>query len=375
MEKAHEVEKIKNEEYKIWKKQSPFLYDICISKALRSPSKSVQWLPSSSISTAVSDDVFESSQLLLTSCELYGEHNSVYLTTVDLPGPAFSGKAETKSVVNPGRNKRVEFQPTMARYCPQKPYEVVGLSGTDGKVSIVNLADGSAHELAGHSGPVPSLSFNRHTPGLATAGCDGSIRLWDLEKMAEGSALIVDSPAQVNCVEFAPLNNDELASAGEDRTIRFWDYRSGGISRAITDSHATGVSALSYNPNNEFLLATSSGDGAIAVWDVRMSSASLAGLSSSPGPLNALAWSPHDESVLASGGADREVRIWDLSLHGVEQSVSEEQEGPPELIFIHAGHLGSVTDLSWHPVKPWTLASVSDDALVDIWQISSSIVM
>lgn len=374
MEKAHESERIKNEEYKVWKKQSPFLYDVCISKALQSPSKSVQWLPSSNISPAVSDDVFESSQLLMTSCELYGGYNSVYTASVDLPGPAFAGKAETKSVVNPGKSKRLEWQPVMARYMPQKPYDIFALSGADGNVAIVNLVDGSIHDLAGHSGLVPSLSFNPHSPGLATAGHDGAIRLWDLGKMAESAVLLVDSPAQVNCLSFAPLNGNELASAGEDRVIRFWDFRDGKVNRAITDSHATGVSALSYNQKNEFLLATSSGDGSIAVWDVRMSSASLAGLSSSPGPLNALAWSPHDESVLASGGADREVRVWDLSLHGMEQSITEEQEGPPELIFIHAGHLGSVTDLSWHPVRPWTLSSVSDDALVDVWQISSSIV-
>ncbi len=38
-------EKIINEEYKIWKKNSPFLYDLVMTHALEWPSLTVQWLP------------------------------------------------------------------------------------------------------------------------------------------------------------------------------------------------------------------------------------------------------------------------------------------------------------------------------------------
>ena len=34
-----------NEEYKIWKKNTPFLYDLVITHALAWPSLTVQWLP------------------------------------------------------------------------------------------------------------------------------------------------------------------------------------------------------------------------------------------------------------------------------------------------------------------------------------------
>jgi histone-binding protein RBBP4 len=34
-----------NEEYKVWKKNTPFLYDLIITHALEWPSLSVQWLP------------------------------------------------------------------------------------------------------------------------------------------------------------------------------------------------------------------------------------------------------------------------------------------------------------------------------------------
>lgn len=38
-------EKVINEEYKIWKKNTPFLYDLIMTHALEWPSLTVQWLP------------------------------------------------------------------------------------------------------------------------------------------------------------------------------------------------------------------------------------------------------------------------------------------------------------------------------------------
>lgn len=38
-------ERLKNEEYKIWKKNTPFLYDLVITHALEWPSLTVEWLP------------------------------------------------------------------------------------------------------------------------------------------------------------------------------------------------------------------------------------------------------------------------------------------------------------------------------------------
>ena len=38
-------EKIINEEYKIWKKNTPFLYDFMLTYALEWPSLTCQWMP------------------------------------------------------------------------------------------------------------------------------------------------------------------------------------------------------------------------------------------------------------------------------------------------------------------------------------------
>lgn len=38
-------EKIINEEYKIWKKNTPFLYDLVLTHALEWPSLTLEWFP------------------------------------------------------------------------------------------------------------------------------------------------------------------------------------------------------------------------------------------------------------------------------------------------------------------------------------------
>jgi histone-binding protein RBBP4 len=44
-DQAEPEEKQINEEYKIWKKNAPFLYDLVMTHALEWPSLTVQWLP------------------------------------------------------------------------------------------------------------------------------------------------------------------------------------------------------------------------------------------------------------------------------------------------------------------------------------------
>ena len=62
----------------------------------------------------------------------------------------------------------------------------------------------------------------------------------------------------------------------------------------------------------------------------------------------------------------------------MELPEEQKAEGPAELIFVHAGHTAKVNDISWNPnvggegasegQEEWTLASVGDDNVLQIWQ-------
>lgn len=84
-------------------------------------------------------------------------------------------------------------------------------------------------------------------------------------------------------------------------------------------------------------------------------------------------WAPHNESVLASCSADRRVGIWDLSRIGMEQTAEDAEDGPPELLFLHGGHTAKVSDFSWSGKSEWTMASVSEDNILQVWNMAEEI--
>jgi histone-binding protein RBBP4 len=86
-----------------------------------------------------------------------------------------------------------------------------------------------------------------------------------------------------------------------------------------------------------------------------------------------LSWAPHAEGVLASCSADRRVGVWDLSRIGMEQSVEDAEDGPPELLFLHGGHTSKVSDFSWNVKDPWTIASVAEDNILQVWKMAEEI--
>ena len=57
----------------------------------------------------------------------------------------------------------------------------------------------------------------------------------------------------------------------------------------------------------------------------------------------------------------------------MEQSPDDAEDGPPELLFLHGGHTSKVSDFSWNPQDLWTMASVSEDNVLQVWQMAEEI--
>lgn len=111
----------------------------------------------------------------------------------------------------------------------------------------------------------------------------------------------------------------------------------------------------------------------LALWDLRNLKTSLHAFEGHRDEVFQVSWAPFNESVFASCGADRRVNLWDISKIGEEQSPEDAEDGPPELLFIHGGHTAKVSDISWNEEDPWVMASVAEDNILQLWQISDNI--
>lgn len=57
----------------------------------------------------------------------------------------------------------------------------------------------------------------------------------------------------------------------------------------------------------------------------------------------------------------------------MEQSEEDAEDGPPELLFLHGGHTSKVSDFSWNGKDEWTVASVSEDNVLQVWSMAEEI--
>lgn len=57
----------------------------------------------------------------------------------------------------------------------------------------------------------------------------------------------------------------------------------------------------------------------------------------------------------------------------MEQTPEDAADGPPELLFLHGGHTSKVSDFSWNTNDSWTIASVSEDNVLQVWNMAEEI--
>ncbi|MEZ5326846.1 MAG: protein kinase [Verrucomicrobiales bacterium] len=182
----------------------------------------------------------------------------------------------------------------------------IATAGEDGSVRVWSLDNGEAlHEFTGHEGVVSTIDVSSGLKNLASGSGDRTVVLWDLESGRQAAPFIGHTNA-VSAVRFHPRGT-MLASADESGIIRFWDLKTGLLTNSMNACPGK-ITAIDFSPDGTKLAAAES-DGSIYLF--RMGTGKLeAVLDGHRGKVNDVAFS-QDGTLLATAGSDRTVALWE----------------------------------------------------------------
>lgn len=232
------------------------------------------------------------------------------------------------------------------------------LLAAGGRNSAIRIWDAESRTqlgepLTGHSNAVRDLAFSPDSTRLASASYDGTVRLWNVEVTVPGGTPIPQHASRIN--DLAIAADGTLATAGADGTVRIWDLASRqDRGRGLIADSPSWVSSVAFNPDGT-LLATASADRMVRIWDAASGQQRGQPLVGHTDEVTSVAFSP-DGATLASAGRDGAIRLWDLVTGSVR---------------IMTGHRGKVLDIAYRPGST-TLASAGEDGTVRVWDTTTA---
>ncbi|XP_006874015.1 PREDICTED: transducin beta-like protein 3 [Chrysochloris asiatica] len=129
--------------------------------------------------------------------------------------------------------------------------------------------EGSVTRLwkAVHTAPVATMTFDPTSTLLATGGCDGTVRVWDVIRHY-GTHHFKGSPGVVHLVAFHPDPAHLLLfSSAADAAIRVWSLQDRSCLAVLT-AHYSAVTSLAFSPDGHTMLS-SGRDKICIIWDLR----------------------------------------------------------------------------------------------------------
>lgn len=390
LQEHQQREKILNEEFKIWKKTVPLLYDTVHTHALDFPALSVQWLPDYTVSenrntisvqflygtntSSLSQDYLKLAQLEVPST--FAPDFGSFSNSPSVPIPLSNGDGNSFRVLSlwkhPGEINRLLVAPGGDRVVTFDNAGVIHLFDLKASNAPVDYA---YHKSEGYA--LEWLAADRFLSGAN----DAQVALWDVSKPSTPIQLFKTHSAAINNLAHNKGSPALFGSISDDYSTQIHDVRSSGDGPAIKVANSHIQNAMAFHPDVATFYATGGKDNTVNLYDLRSPSQPFRQLFGHNDSVIGVSWDPENPTGLVSWGLDKRVITWNLdnledefvyltsdsSSEGSKRRLNKNSDDPC-LYFVHGGHTNRINDVSLHPWIKNLFVTVGDDSLLEIWR-------
>lgn len=402
------IDKITQLRYRVFKKNSPYLYDYMSTNSLLWPSLTVQFFPDLEQETLKPEFADSSSKtlaqlayqrLLLGTFTLGQAVDTVSIyqfpyyrnlnkcinmdqVNYNPDKDEFELSTVTKTKISVVQTINHFGDVNKLRYMPQNP-DIIASSNNVGDLLVYNrtkhlnikklIGEADLNEpqlrLVDQNSPgttdIFAFDWNRQKEGLLVSGSmSGAINVYDIQSgyISKNDNTVnhhgtYHSLCGVNDLEWIPSHDSVFVSAEDDGSVCVYDTRSTG-QRVVSYKTLFPVNSVSVNPGNVFCIASGHSDGSLGIYDIRGLTGSVFDCVPHGDSITQIKWHPKFHGVVGTSSADKLVKLHDMS--------SEKK-----LLFDHQGHMLGVNDFDWSLHEDWMVASVADDNSLHVWKPAS----
>ncbi|KAL6452394.1 HAT2 Histone acetyltransferase type B subunit 2 [Candida maltosa Xu316] len=400
-EENSNIDETTQQNYRVWKKNVPFLYDYLSTNTLLWPSLSVQFFPD--ITYVNQDQENKNDQELIAQRLLLGtftlgqaiDHISILQIpsfknlneNIKISKLDFNPEKEELELSTSSVNKPKVLQKfnhlgdvNKVKYMPQKPNIIASANNLGDLViyertrhksfknTILDDTDLSKIQIKLSNKFIPStadifaIDWNQNREGLLLSGdMNGIINLYDVTKyesqLMNETKYWENNTVGINDIEWFPTHDSLFGTADDNGNVKIYDTRKQEEVSKISIGEA--ANSIAINPGYATGFATGDSSGIIKTWDLRNLDTPIGEIHSHTDSITQLKWHPKIHSVLGSSSTDQSVRLHNMT----DEST----------IFSHLGHMLGVNDFDWSLADDWMIASVSDDNSLHLWKPSSTV--